>query len=116
MNALQHAAKHLQTRTGINFKLISAPSLRPGGATALLCAHVNSDAICLLGRWKSNAMLRYLRIQATVLKHNYAEQMLQHGSYTFVAPPNKFEALPDQTLHDITAIITHEELYEDNDA
>ena len=63
-NALRHAADRVKDITGIPPDAISARSLRPGGATALLCANVDSDAIQLLGRWKSDAMLRYLRIQA----------------------------------------------------
>jgi hypothetical protein len=31
---------------------------------ALLCAHVDTDIIRLVGRWHSNEMLRYLHIQA----------------------------------------------------
>ena len=63
-NALQHAASLHETRTGILSSKITARSLRPGGATALLCANVGTEAIMLLGRWKSDAMFRYLRVQA----------------------------------------------------
>ena len=48
-NGLKHAANDLETSTGIPAACISARSLRPGGATALLCANVDSDAIILLG-------------------------------------------------------------------
>ena len=82
-NALRHSAKLLETATGIDAALISARSLRPGGATALLCANVDKDAIQLLGRWKSDAMLRYLRIQAATHSQHYSQRMLDHGSYTF---------------------------------
>ena len=82
-NALRHSATALQHITGIDPSCISARSLRPGGATALLCANIDKDAIQLLGRWKSDAMLRYLRIQAATHAHNYAQRMLDHGKYTF---------------------------------
>jgi hypothetical protein len=36
---------------------ISVRSLRSSGAMALLCANVDTDRICLLGRWQSNEML-----------------------------------------------------------
>jgi hypothetical protein len=39
---------------------ICARALRAGGATALLNARINSDEIRLLGRWKTDTMLRYL--------------------------------------------------------
>ncbi|MCA1806661.1 MAG: hypothetical protein LC687_02185, partial [Actinobacteria bacterium] len=56
---LRHAAIDQRKLTGVDPKLISARSLRPGGATALLCAGIDSDVIKLLGRWKSDAMFRY---------------------------------------------------------
>ena len=82
-NALRHAAQDCATLTGIAPELLSARSLRPGGATALLCAGVDSSAVQLLGRWKSDTMLRYLHIQAAVCAHHYSQQMLEHGSCTF---------------------------------
>ena len=39
---------------------ISARSLRAAGAMALLCAHVDSDVIRLLGRWRSDEMYQNL--------------------------------------------------------
>ena len=82
-NGLRHAARALQPRTGIPPDKISARSLRPGGATALLCAGVDPNHIQLLGRWKSDAMLRYLRVAAASRHTNYAGLMLRHGTYTF---------------------------------
>ena len=90
-NALRHAATHVSDNTGIDPKMISARSLRPGGATALLCANVDSDAIMLLGRWKSDAMLRCLRIQAK--SHRFGQLMLEHGAYTFHP-----QAIPEDDL------------------
>jgi hypothetical protein len=60
----------------------------PWGATALLRAGIDSDVIKLLGQWKSNAMFRYLRIQAHIHQDNISQQMLDHGFYTFA--PGKF--------------------------
>jgi hypothetical protein len=42
---------------------INAHSLCATGAMALLCTHVDSNIICLLGRWRSDQMLCYLHIQ-----------------------------------------------------
>lgn len=81
--ALRASAKALQPTTGINPAFISARSLRPGGATALLCSGVDKDVIQLLGRWKSDAMLRYLRVDAHANNHNFAQRMLAAGHYTF---------------------------------
>ena len=82
-NALRHSAAALQPLTGIDPQLLSARSLRPGGATALLCAQVDPNVIQLLGRWRSDAMLRYLRVAATTVTHTYSQHMLHHGAYTF---------------------------------
>ena len=81
--ALLASAGALRSQTGIDLALLSGRSLHPCGATALLCARVNSDSIKLLGRWKSDAMFRYLRIQALAYSVNLAQQMLNHGAYTF---------------------------------
>jgi hypothetical protein len=61
-------------------------------------------------------MFRYLRIQAHVHQTNIAQQMLDHGSYTF-APGSYTEAsdmpLPAQTPRAFADIINHFELYDD---
>ena len=105
--------KQTETITGVHHTKVSARSLRPGGATALLCANVDSDAIMLLGRWKSDAMFRYLRIQATVHSQEFSQRMLDHGAYTFV--PANFESggLPQQAPAPVAALLAHNELYAD---
>ena len=67
----------------------------------------------LLGRWKSDAMLRYLRIQATVHSQEFLQHMLDNGSYTFV--PTNFLAggLPNEAPPAVAALLTHNELYDD---
>jgi len=93
-NAIRHAATALEPTTGVDPWLLSARSLRPGGATALLCAGVPGDAIQLLGRWKSHAMLEYLRVQALTHAQNFAQRMLDHGSYTFSQQPRFDDNIP----------------------
>ena len=107
-NGIRHAAKHLQPTTGIDPYLLSARSLRPGGATALLCAGVASDAIQLMGRWKSDAMLRYLRVQAITQMHAFSQCMLDHGSYTFtqhVYVTVNPDPIPEQPLASFVALL-----------
>jgi hypothetical protein len=113
MNALRHAAKACHSTTGIDPFLISARSLRPGGATALLCANVDKDAIMLLGRWKSDAMLRYLRIQA--MTPGLSQRMLTHGSYTFHPQAFLNQEPPIEAPAAIHALLAHEELYNDSE-
>lgn len=61
---------------------VSARSMRAGGAMALLCGRVDADVIKLVGRWRSDAMFRYLHAQALPVVNNLARVMLQHGSFT----------------------------------
>jgi hypothetical protein len=81
--ALRHAARTAHATTGIDPDRITARSLRPGGATALLCARIDPDTIKLVGRWKSDAMLRYLHAQAVPAMSNLARAMFLHGTFTF---------------------------------
>ena len=95
-NAIRHAAGLVATSTGIDPLLLSTWSLRPGGATAPLCAQVDTDIIRLLGRWNSDAMFRYLRIQATTTTSRLAQQMLDHGAFTFAPGAHQANGLPRQ--------------------
>ena len=63
---------------------ITARSLRAGGAMALLLAQVDTDIIRLIGRWRSDEMLRYLHLQAQPVMLNFARRMLQAGVYTIL--------------------------------
>ena len=61
---------------------VSARSLRAAGAMALLCANVDTDRIRLLGRWRSDEMLRYLHVQAEPLMRDFSSRMLAGGTFT----------------------------------
>ena len=84
-NALRHTAEALRAQLGIDPFTLSSKSLRPGGATALLCSGALVTDIMLIGRWHSDSVFRYLRAQTLAQTRNYAESMLQHGQYTFVS-------------------------------
>ena len=62
---------------------VSARSLRAAGAMALLCANIDSDRIRLMGRWRSDEMLRYLHVQAEPVMRHFSSQMLHGGTYAF---------------------------------
>jgi len=87
---LRLSATALYLTLGINPQHISTRSLRAaGGAMALLCAQVNTDIIRLVGRWRSDEMLRYLHLQAYPLRRTFARRMLTSGN---------FSLLPDQDI------------------
>jgi hypothetical protein len=51
---------------------------------ALLCAKVDPTIPRLVGRWRSDEMFRYLHPQAYPLMHTFAQQMMDHGNFSFV--------------------------------
>jgi hypothetical protein len=82
--ALRCAAVATAHQTGLHYSDISAKSLRAGGAMALLCGKIDHDTIRMLGRWHSDAMMRYLHLQAKPLMREFAPTMFNHGSYSFL--------------------------------
>jgi hypothetical protein len=83
---LRRAAAAVSHLTGFDPSDISARALRAGGATALLCAKVDTDVIRLLGRWQSDQMLRYLHLQAYPQMHTFARLMFAGGNFQHIAP------------------------------
>jgi len=82
--ALKLAAGKCYSRTGIHPDNITARSLRAGGATALLCAGIAKDIVKLVGRWRSDAVDRYLRTGTITITEGYAARMVHAGSYRFI--------------------------------
>jgi hypothetical protein len=81
---LRHTVSAIGAQWGIGPSDISIRSLRSSGAMALLCAAVDTDKIRLLGRWRSDEMLRYLHVQAFPIVAPLATQMLQHGNFALI--------------------------------
>ena len=81
---LRAAISTLGPVVGLHPAEISIRSLRASGAMALLCAHVDTDRIRLLGRWRSDEMLRYLHVQAYPVVADLAPAMLQHGHFNLI--------------------------------
>ena len=82
------AVKYLGASTlGFLSSDVSARCLRAAGANALLIANVDTDIIRMIGRWKSDVMLRYLHLQAEPIMREYSRKMLMGGSFTML--PNQ---------------------------
>ena len=81
--ALKESAKATYNQHGIDPSLISTHSLRSGGATSLLCANVDATTIRLIGRWKSDAMLQYLRTQTAAITHDLSNRMVHSSAISF---------------------------------
>jgi hypothetical protein len=75
--------------TGIAADEVSARSLRAGGAMALLCGKADMNLIQILGRWHSDAMIRFLHMQAQPIVQHFAAKMYNNGNFSF---------LPDETV------------------
>ena len=52
---------------------------------ALLCGQVDSDIIKLVGRWRSDEMLRYLHLQAYPLMMHLAPSMVRGGQFRMLS-------------------------------
>jgi hypothetical protein len=61
---LRNTVQTMGHTVGLTPDDVSVRSLRASGAMALLCAHVDTDKIRLLGCWWSDEMLRYLHVHA----------------------------------------------------
>jgi hypothetical protein len=79
----------MRLNAGIEASEVSARSLRAGGDMALLHGRVDLNNIRMMGRWNSDAMMRYLHVQAQPILGNYANHMFNQGTYSF---------LPDETV------------------
>jgi len=82
--AIKAAATHHFHTTGISANELSARSLRVGGAMAMLNGNIDFDVIQMLGRWHSDAMMRYLHLQAQPIQQRMARTMFNKGNYSFL--------------------------------
>ena len=72
------------THLGFTHHDVSARSLRTAGAMALLCSGVDHDIINLIGRWRSDGMMRYLHVQAQPIMSNFSKLIISHGNYNLL--------------------------------
>ena len=84
---LRQAVTFLGPELGFLSSDVSARCLRASGANALLNSNVDTDIISLIGRWRSDEMLRYLHVQNRELMKDYSHLMLSGGAYTLI--PNQ---------------------------
>ena len=86
-HAIRLAVTYLGPSLGFLPSDVTARCLRAAGANALLCGGVDTDIIRLLGRWRSDEMLRYLHTQAGPVLRDFSKKMLAGGSFTLI--PNQ---------------------------
>ena len=72
------------THLGFTYKDVSTRSLQAAGAMALLCSGVDTDIISLIGRCRSDKMMRYLHVKAEPIMRIYSKLMINHGNYNLL--------------------------------
>jgi hypothetical protein len=101
---IRTSASILGPQLGFNASDVSARSCRAGGAMALLCGRVDTSIIQLVGRWRSDVMLRYLHLQAGALMSNLSGTMLQAGAFHLV-PGQEVPAAAAPLLVEVPAFV-----------
>ena len=72
------------THLRFTYKDVSGRSLWAAGVMSLLCYCMNNEIISLIGRQRSDKMLRYLQVQAEPIMRNYSKLMISHGNYNLL--------------------------------
>jgi hypothetical protein len=80
------------TPYGLNAKDIGLHSFRSSAAMAMYLANVPVFTIMLLGRWSSDAFLRYIRPQVQQFSENVAWKMISRPSFFHVPDANSAAA------------------------
>jgi hypothetical protein len=70
-----------ETRLGFPASRIGTHSLRSGAAMAMFLAGVPVETIQLIGRWRSQTFMRYIRIQVQQMTRGVADEMTTNPSF-----------------------------------
>ena len=73
------------THLGFTHKDVSVRSLWAVSAMELLCSGVDTNIISLIGRWRSDEMMRDLHVQADPIMRNYSKLVIIHGNYNLLS-------------------------------
>ena len=75
------ALQYGEDRLGFPISKIGTHSIRAGAATAMFLAGVPAETIQLIGRWRSQTFLRYIRIQVQQLTRGVATNMTTNPEF-----------------------------------
>ena len=88
-NALRAAASVIgESALGFKVSDIGAHSIRSGSAMAMYLDDVPVYTIMLIGRWSSDAFLRYIRKQVEQFSHNVSRHMIKNQHFSHVPDYN----------------------------
>ena len=74
---------------GLNDKDVGLHSIRSSAAMAMYLNGIPVYTIMLLGRWSSDAFLRYIRKQVTEFSNNVSRKMILNPVYHHIEPPDR---------------------------
>jgi hypothetical protein len=83
MDVIRQAMTASYHRTGVPAYEVSDRSLRADSAMAMLFGKIDIQSIHMMSQWHSDAMMRYLHVQAQPIIGVYAAKMFNKGTYTF---------------------------------
>ena len=85
-NAIDYAALAIgYEKLGLKQGDFGNKSIRSGGAMAMALDDLPPYLIMMIGRWSSNAFLKYIRKQVDMFTHNIAARMNKHMSFRVIA-------------------------------
>ena len=84
-----------EKRLGLQASSIGTHSIRSGAAMAMHLAGVPSETIQMVGRWRSQTFMRYLRIQVPDSTLGVAARMTSRQSFYTIAPDSADERQPE---------------------
>ena len=86
ITALRAAAKVIgEDKLGFKISEIDTHSLCSGAAMAMTLDQIPVYVIMMIGRWSSEAFLKYIRKQVEQLSHNVAQRMIQNIMFRHIA-------------------------------
>ena len=95
-----HVKKLGPEQFGIDIKRVGTHSLRSSCAMLLYLAEVRTSTIMLLGRWKSDAFLLYLRKQVKEFTKGISNTMVDQPPTFFTIPNSPRTDLPNRHRSD----------------
>ena len=86
---------------GINASDVGTHSIRSGAAMAMYSGECPVYTIMMIGRWSSDAFLRYIRKQVEQFSHNVSSRMLRFEMHRHIPDmaPRIFHLDPRQRNH-----------------
>ena len=85
INALRDVVGAIgETRLGIAKEEVGTHSIRSGAAMAMYLGECPVYTVMLIGRWSSDAFLRYIRKQVMEFSHNVSKKMLKFQNYRHI--------------------------------